>query len=674
MEPTRRWQLGVVHFVALAVAGGIVTAAITAPPSEVSGLLLAFLSFALPVACLLGIFYIRGAWRAFAIGAAIPAFELWCLSVLAALFAGTNGFGMMNEPVYTPTPVVPAATTVTTVGSKPVDDGATGPDELAAEPPAETGDVLPGDGSAGNTYGAYGVAPAPPPGVSFSTSPPAVNLHFVGPSATLTGFARMFRVGAAVYGAFAVASGAFSVGIYWLIHRAARRPGADVDGMPQGSRWQFGLRHLMFMSAIAAVICAAITARPTWYGGLLLGLISLAMPAACAMGIVYGRGAWRAFSIGAAIPVFESWFLSSMTVVFATGMLVLFEFQVGFGLSLPGEDVAALSLQMADGSAYTVPLDGLGTYFTTIPVISSLFAAFYSQLCGVYASYAVGLGLFGVAAHGVIETMKGRSFVGNASGPAIATLKPAPAGSVRQLPNVARRSIMKLVSPLKSPSAPLLACAATTAVVIAAVACPVNWFTGLVLGFLSFAFPTACVLAIVYAGGYVRTFAIGALVPSLEGWFVSAMAVLAVGAEIMLPTTAAVPAVAMAPSPPAQGVTVKVNMSSPDGTETLDQVSVSSYLLIPDVCRQFGETFQVAGAVYWSFSIVLGLFAVTARWLVERAKAPRGLPAAEAQPGATAASAAPSNDFTALHAAHPTPPSPLAQTAETRIGQHGPPK
>jgi len=63
----------------------------------------------------------------------------------------------------------------------------------------------------------------------------------------------------------------------------------------------------------------------------------------------------------------------------------------------------------------------------------------------------------------------------------------------------------------------LLILTAVVAVTSAAVSAPPSWVSGLALGFLSFAFPTAFVLVIVHGEGYWRTFCIGALVPSLEG-------------------------------------------------------------------------------------------------------------------------------------------------------------
>jgi hypothetical protein len=99
----------------------------------------------------------------------------------------------------------------------------------------------------------------------------------------------------------------------------------------------------------------------------------------------------------------------------------------------------------------------------------------------------------------------------------------------------------------------LLALTAVVAVTSAAVTSPPNWISGMALGFLSFAFPTAFVLVIVYGEGYWRAFCIGALVPSLEGWVMSAFAVLFVAVESFatsatMVTTPAPPTTMMTPT------------------------------------------------------------------------------------------------------------------------------
>jgi hypothetical protein len=99
----------------------------------------------------------------------------------------------------------------------------------------------------------------------------------------------------------------------------------------------------------------------------------------------------------------------------------------------------------------------------------------------------------------------------------------------------------------------LLALTAVVAVTSAAVTSPPNWISGMALGFLSFAFPTAFVLVIVYGEGYWRAFCIGALVPSLEGWIMSAFAVMFVAVESFatsatMVTTAAPPTTMMTPT------------------------------------------------------------------------------------------------------------------------------
>ncbi|HEV3005888.1 MAG TPA: hypothetical protein VGX78_15585 [Pirellulales bacterium] len=238
----------------------------------------------------------------------------------------------------------------------------------------------------------------------------------------------------------------------------------------------------------------------------------------------------------------------------------------------------------------------------------------------------------------------------------------------------------------------LLALTAVVAATAAAVSSPPNWFSGLALGFLSFAFPVAFTLVIVYGEGYWRAFCIGALAPSLEGWIMSGLAVLWVTVETFV-TLASVPAAAVAPTPAGFSATytatvTTVEYDSPDAsvdlpsspagidgvttagfeapalasdvsppTPTVDSAgggdgigatstpAVGSpvtaavvappppgtitgsygvdYNVIPLLSESFARLYRVGGAVYWTFAVALGLFAVVVRWLIERAKVRR---------------------------------------------------
>jgi hypothetical protein len=238
----------------------------------------------------------------------------------------------------------------------------------------------------------------------------------------------------------------------------------------------------------------------------------------------------------------------------------------------------------------------------------------------------------------------------------------------------------------------LLALTAVVAATAAAVSSPPNWFSGLALGFLSFAFPVAFTLVIVYGEGYWRAFCIGALAPSLEGWIMSGLAVLMVTVESFV-TSAGVPTATMvAPMPatvpsysvPVTGVeydtsdatvdipsspagidgvttagfevpTLPSDLASPmptvdsadggDGIDTTSNPAVGSpapatvvapappgtvtgsygvdYDVIPLLSESFARLYRVGGAVYWTFAVALGLFAVVVRWLIERAKVRR---------------------------------------------------
>jgi hypothetical protein len=235
----------------------------------------------------------------------------------------------------------------------------------------------------------------------------------------------------------------------------------------------------------------------------------------------------------------------------------------------------------------------------------------------------------------------------------------------------------------------LFALTAVVAATCAAVTSPPHWISGLALGFLSFAFPVAFVLVIVYGEGYWRAFCIGALVPSLEGWAISGLAVLMVTLESSVniaavpPTTTvyspsppgvysapvgqvslppdptsvtaagysdpmAAPAPAPVPTeanralePPAAaqdtpgGVTA-ATFEDPSATAattapvyatstTMPAASASisfgvEYDAIRPLAASFARSFRVGGALYWTFAVALGFFAVGVRWLIERAR------------------------------------------------------
>ena len=66
-----------------------------------------------------------------------------------------------------------------------------------------------------------------------------------------------------------------------------------------GRMYQFSIRSLLIATAAVAVLVWVLFAPPHGAGALVMLLVSLALPAATVAGIVYGRGYWRSFLIGA---------------------------------------------------------------------------------------------------------------------------------------------------------------------------------------------------------------------------------------------------------------------------------------------------------------------------------------------------------------------------------------
>ncbi|HET6880520.1 MAG TPA: hypothetical protein VFI31_10220 [Pirellulales bacterium] len=61
---------------------------------------------------------------------------------------------------------------------------------------------------------------------------------------------------------------------------------------------QFRLKSLFWLVFVAAVGCGVLFALPDWASCIVLAAVALMSPAAVVAGIVYGRGARRAFAIG----------------------------------------------------------------------------------------------------------------------------------------------------------------------------------------------------------------------------------------------------------------------------------------------------------------------------------------------------------------------------------------
>jgi len=59
--------------------------------------------------------------------------------------------------------------------------------------------------------------------------------------------------------------------------------------MDRPPRWQFSLRLMLGFTAVVACASATVSAEPSWWSGLFLGLLTFAFPAALIMVIVYGQ-------------------------------------------------------------------------------------------------------------------------------------------------------------------------------------------------------------------------------------------------------------------------------------------------------------------------------------------------------------------------------------------------
>jgi hypothetical protein len=70
---------------------------------------------------------------------------------------------------------------------------------------------------------------------------------------------------------------------------------------------QFRLRTLFILTAAVALLAWILFAPPQWVGMLAIYLLHCLLPAAIVAGIIYHRGYWQAFFIGAATWVGLTW-------------------------------------------------------------------------------------------------------------------------------------------------------------------------------------------------------------------------------------------------------------------------------------------------------------------------------------------------------------------------------
>lgn len=70
---------------------------------------------------------------------------------------------------------------------------------------------------------------------------------------------------------------------------------------------RFSLRTLLRLTGVLAVVCGAAVVLPAGFSQLLVGAAWLAASGWLTIGVIYGRGDARAFSIGAALVVASMW-------------------------------------------------------------------------------------------------------------------------------------------------------------------------------------------------------------------------------------------------------------------------------------------------------------------------------------------------------------------------------
>jgi len=86
---------------------------------------------------------------------------------------------------------------------------------------------------------------------------------------------------------------------------------------------RFSLRSLFIVIACTSIYCAVVFAIPVVLSFLALTVMTLLFPPIAVGGIVYGRGAWRAFWIGCAASGFVPCFIAAYMGTTVSAMLLL---------------------------------------------------------------------------------------------------------------------------------------------------------------------------------------------------------------------------------------------------------------------------------------------------------------------------------------------------------------
>jgi hypothetical protein len=108
------------------------------------------------------------------------------------------------------------------------------------------------------------------------------------------------------------------------VARRARRMAGARSGAGS-SPFQFGLLHMLVLTAVVAVLCALIFAVPDWLSVIAAFCLMVLLPMLLTVGIIYGRGYQRTFSIGGLFPAGALLFLVLQVFMFGRGVPFAFD-------------------------------------------------------------------------------------------------------------------------------------------------------------------------------------------------------------------------------------------------------------------------------------------------------------------------------------------------------------
>ncbi|MGD0900181.1 MAG: hypothetical protein ABR915_20285 [Thermoguttaceae bacterium] len=121
---------------------------------------------------------------------------------------------------------------------------------------------------------------------------------------------------------------------------------ASPDGSSKRRRrpvFQYSLRTLFLVTTLVAVLCAALFTAPVWFSGVTLVLLGVLVPMGLVVAIIYARGYFRTFCIGALFPAIPALlvslymiaaisFTSDFSTFFSSSDPEDFHFHIGVGV------------------------------------------------------------------------------------------------------------------------------------------------------------------------------------------------------------------------------------------------------------------------------------------------------------------------------------------------------